>query len=136
MHGACLCGSVEFEAEPLDLHSHACHCEMCRRWGGAPMMGVNCGAEVAFEGGQITRHRSSDWAERGFCATCGTHLFYLFVPKPAYIMPVGVFDDQSGLDFAGEIYIDRKPDWYGFAGDRKRQTEAEFLQSMGVSGES
>jgi hypothetical protein len=133
--GRCLCGAVTLRATP-EPHVHACHCGMCRRWGGAPMMGVNCGTKVALEGGQVARHRSSDWAERGFCATCGTHLFYFFVPKAAYIMPVGVFDDQSGLDFAGEIYIDRKPDWYAFAGDRKRQTEAEFLHSMGVSGES
>jgi hypothetical protein len=134
--GRCLCGAVTFRATP-EPHVHACHCGMCRRWGGGPFLGVNCGPEVAFEGGQqVTRHRSSDWAERGFCAKCGTHLFYFFVPKPVYVMPSGLFDDQSGLTLEGEIYIDRKPDYYAFAGERKRQTEAEFLRSIGAGGES
>jgi hypothetical protein len=133
--GRCLCGAVTFSANP-EAHVDACHCAMCRRWGGGPFLGVNCGPEVAFAGGRVTRHRSSDWAERGFCAACGTHLFYFFVPQPTYVLPAGLFDDQSGLTFEKEIYIDAKPGWYAFAGDRTRHTEAEFLQSMGIGEES
>ena len=133
--GRCLCGAVRFRATP-EPHVEACHCGMCRRWGGGPFMVVNCGPEVAFDGGQVTRHRSSDWAERGFCAACGTHLFYYYVTQPNYSMPVGLFDDQSGLSFEREIYIDRKPDYYAFAGERRRQTEAEFLASLGMGEEN
>ena len=109
---------------------------MCRRRGGGPLMCMNCGSGLAVEGGQVARYRSSDSAERGFCSRCGTHLFFYFVPDGSYFVPAGVFDDQSGLDFETEIYVDVKPDYYAFAGDRKRQTEAEFLRAMGMSGES
>ena len=132
--GKCLCGAVTVRATP-EPHVSACHCTMCRRWGGSAYMVVDCGTEVAFEGGPITRFRSSDWAERGFCATCGTHLFYYLVPRGSYFMPAGLFDEQAGLSFVSEIYIDRKPDWYAFAGERTRQTEAEFLASIGAGGE-
>ena len=133
--GRCLCGAVTFRAMPKP-RVEACHCEMCRRWGGTAFMVVDCGTAVAFEGGPIARYRSSDWAERGFCPACGTHLFYYFMPAGSYSMPVGAFDDQTELSFEREIYIDRKPDCYAFAGERKRLTEAEFLASVGVSGES
>jgi hypothetical protein len=131
--GSCLCGAVTVRAN-VGGHVGACHCGMCRRWGGAPMMAVPC-SEVEITGGEVRRFRSSDWAERGFCAACGTHLFFQFLPTDGYHMPAGLFDQQSGLDFDHEIYIDRKPDWYAFAGERKRQTEAEFLASMGAGGE-
>ncbi len=133
--GRCLCGAVSLRAAP-ERHVHACHCAMCRRWGGGPLMGMNCGTGVVIVDGQVARYRSSDRAERGFCARCGTHLFFYFVPDGSYFVPAGVFDDQSGLDFETEIYVDRKPDYYAFAGKRKRQTEAEFLEAMGVRGES
>jgi hypothetical protein len=133
--GRCLCGAVTLRALP-ERHVHACHCAMCRRWGGGPLMGMNCGKDLGIEGGQVARYRSSDWAERGFCARCGTHIFFYFVPDGSYFVPAGVFDDQSGLDFETEIYVDGKPDYYAFAGERKRQTEAEFLRAMGMSGES
>lgn len=132
--GQCLCGAVTVRAT-FEPHVGACHCGMCRRWGGGPLLAVDCG-DAAFEGGEITRFRSSEWAERGFCAKCGTHLFYYLVPGKRYILPVGLFDEQAGLAFDGEIYIDAKPDFYAFAGERKRLTEAEFLASIGMGGES
>lgn len=128
--GRCLCGTVTVRAT-LEPHFGACHCGMCRRWGGGPLLAADCG-DAAFEGGEIARFQSSDWAERAFCARCGTHLFYYLVPAQRYIVPLGLFDDQTGLAFDDEIYIDRKPDCYDFAGERKRLTEAEFLASMGI----
>jgi hypothetical protein len=132
--GKCLCGAVAVRATP-EPRVDACHCGMCRRWGGTAMMVLQCSSDAAFEGGEVTRYRSSDWAERGFCPRCGTHLFYRFVPDDRYFVPAGLFDDQSGLSFESEIYVDRKPAYYDFAGDRKRQTEAEFLASIGVGGQ-
>ncbi|NIT13149.1 MAG: GFA family protein, partial [Candidatus Dadabacteria bacterium] len=50
---------------------------MCRKWCGGPLMAVNCGTDVTFEGeDNITVYDSSSWAERGFCSGCGSHLFY------------------------------------------------------------
>jgi hypothetical protein len=133
--GRCLCGSVSIRATP-EPHVTACHCGMCRRWGGGPLLVLDCGDGAVFEGGEVARYGSSDWAERGFCARCGTHLFYFLVPAGRYIVPAGLFDEQPGLSLESEIYIDRKPAYYAFAGERTRQTEAEFLQSLGMGEES
>ena len=127
--GKCLCGSVTFEAE-VEPHYHACHCGMCRRWSGSPLMAAMAGPEVSFKGGEVTRYQSSKIAERGFCAACGTHLFYYSIPGRVYVIPVGLFEDQSGLAMTGEIYVDEQPESYAFAGDHARMTGEEFIKSV------
>ncbi len=37
----------------------------------------------------------------------------------------GAVDDLEGLRLTSEIYIDRKPDGYGFAGHNDKKTKAE-----------
>jgi len=42
-------------------------------------MAVPCADTVSFAGEEnVAVYKSSDWAERGFCKQCGTHLFYRF----------------------------------------------------------
>lgn len=137
MRGSCLCGAVRFEAEPAARASHACHCDMCRAWGGVAFVGVEVRpGEIRFEDEDaIAAFRSSDWAERGFCRVCGSHLFYrLTLPGPdegVIHMALGLFEDQDAFPLVSEIYIDRKPSAYAFAGERRRRTKAEVEAETG-----
>lgn len=131
--GGCLCGAVRYSAEDLAAGFHACHCGMCRRWAGGPLLAVRAG-RVRFAGEEhLARYRSSDWAERGFCKVCGASLFYLLLPAQQYFIAMGTLDDGTDLPFAEEIYIDHKPAAYAFAGERPRATEAEVLARFGSS---
>jgi len=133
--GKCLCGAVHFVAEDVDPHVHACHCSMCRNWTGGPMQAAQVG-KVAFSGEEhIKRYASSEWAERGFCAECGSSLFYCLKEPQIYVMSTGAFDDAEQFSLAGEIYIDEKPGGYDFAGDHPRLTGAEFMASIGQTGD-
>ncbi|UTW44272.1 GFA family protein [bacterium SCSIO 12696] len=126
--GQCLCGSVQVEANTLDTQMEACHCSMCRRWGGGPLLAINCQQDVALSGEQhITTYSSSDWAERGFCKSCGTHLFYRLKHNNQYIMPAGLFELPDTLSFHQQIFIDEKPDYYCFANNTKEMTGAEVF---------
>jgi hypothetical protein len=104
---------------------------MCRRWsGGAPFFATDARG-VIFEGSEnLARYASSDWAERGFCKTCGSNLFYFLKPAQTYAMSVGVFDDASPFQLVREIFIDQKPDGYALAGDHPRLTEAETMAAF------
>jgi hypothetical protein len=125
--GGCLCGAVRYTARDVEPHYHACHCNMCRRWGGGPFLGVDAGA-VSFESeDRLRRFDSSEWAARGFCGDCGSSLFYHFKPEDRYVLCAGSFDDQDGLELALEIYVDQRPPGYEFAGERPAMTEAEVL---------
>ena len=133
LKGGCLCGAVEVEAISGNTNAGACHCNICRRWGGGPLMAVDCGLDVSFSNeDSITRYASSDWAERGFCSACGTHLFYHLKGKGQYIMPAGLFADaESSLTFDHQIFIEEKPGYYAFANDTHNMTGAEVFASAG-----
>ena len=93
--GRCLCGAVTFEARAVPEHFGTCHCNMCQRWGAGPLMAVMV-KDVSFQGAdQIARYRSSAWAERAFCKTCGTSLFYRVIEADLHYMSVSTFDDQA-----------------------------------------
>ena len=130
--GRCLCGAVTFTAEDVETHVHACHCAMCRNWTGGPMLAAQVG-RVRFSGeSNIKTYASSEWAERGFCAECGSTLFYRLKQPEMYMMATGAFDDAEQFSLAGEIFVDEKPSSYDFAGEHPRMTGAEFMASIGA----
>ena len=131
--GQCLCGAVRFVAADVEPTFHACHCSMCRRWcGGSPFFGVSAKAFDHPPEAPVRRFASSDWAERGSCATCGSALFYYLKPTGTYSVSIGVLDDASDLTLDEEIYVDHKPESYALAGERPRLTEAEILARFGA----
>ncbi len=127
--GACLCGLVKFKAKNADNSVHACHCGMCLKWGGAPFMGVSCGQEVSFEGSEyISIYNSSDWADRGFCSKCGSHLFYRLKGTNDHEIAAGLFDQKGSFSFDLQVFIDKKPAYYGFANNTEEMTEREVIE--------
>lgn len=88
---------------------------------------VAASGPVTFKGENfITRYTSSDWAERGFCKNCGTHLFY-YLKGGHYNFPLGLLDKNEDLEFHLQIFIDMKPDNYSFANKTELMTEAEVF---------
>jgi hypothetical protein len=74
--GTCLCGATRLKVTVDNTHVSACHCSMCRKWTGGPLLAVQCAAPPQIEGPAPSVYDSSPWAQRGFCGQCGTHLFY------------------------------------------------------------
>nr|WP_213999649.1 GFA family protein [Arsukibacterium sp.] len=121
--GSCLCGAVSVKAATKNNNIGVCHCAMCRKWGGGPLLAVECGTEVEFTGvEQITTFNSSEWAERGFCQHCGTHLFYRLKKEGHYAIPAGLFDNADHWKLTEQIFIDQKPAFYSFAEETKMLT--------------
>ncbi len=127
-HGTCLCGAVRVTAETKGNTIGACHCSMCRTWGGGPLFAAECGSDVDFEGAEhISTFSSSEWAERGFCQKCGTHLFYRLKQEAHYAIPVGLFDEDDQWKFAEQIFIDQKPAFYSFTQSTRDLTGEEVF---------
>lgn len=126
--GRCLCGAVEVTAKKLSKNMGACHCSMCRKWSGGPLFAVDCGTDVSFRGEEnITVFSSSDWAERAFCAKCGSNLYYRLKQSGQTMMAVGLFDDETPFVFEHQVFIDEKPAFYSFADKTKNMTGAELF---------
>lgn len=126
--GSCLCGTITFIAKDMSHSVSACHCNMCRKWGGGPFVEVNCRSEIIFSNEEnLSIYNSSNWAERGFCKNCGTHLFYRLKEGHQHMVPVGLFDDDTGLNFETQVFIDEKPDYYNFENQTENLTGAELF---------
>jgi hypothetical protein len=78
LNGGCFCGFVRYEAGGEPFHPTVCHCSMCRRVAGAPMLAWFSVPRTAFRitAGAPTRFASSAGARRGFCPRCGTPLTF------------------------------------------------------------
>lgn len=127
--GCCMCGAVKFNIETPIADFNACHCHMCRRWTSSPWFATDCGKNVQFEGEEnIGRFKSSNWAERGFCKICGSSLFYHLIPTGHYMMSVGTFDNQNGIEMKLQAFMDEKPDGYDFTNQNERLTGQEVFE--------
>lgn len=126
--GTCLCGSVTLSFKIQKETFDACHCGMCRKWGGGPALSVDAGSQMVFTGTEfISTYQSSDWAERGFCNKCGTHLFYHLKPTGFRNVPLGLLENADQLKFDLQIFIDKKPLNYSFANQTKLMTQKEVF---------
>jgi hypothetical protein len=132
MSGKCLCGAVTITTQTVTT-VEVCHCGMCRRWGGGPFMGITAKDVPKVDGEEsLAVYSSSEWAQRAFCKICGTHLFYHLKNSSHYTLMAGLFQNLPGLIFKEEIFIDHKPDYYAFANDTEKLTQAQVFARHGA----
>lgn len=126
--GQCLCGSVTLAVDFNSGEVAACHCSMCRTWGGGPMLAIDCADTVSIDGQKcVEKYASSEWAERGFCNKCGTHLFYYLLPASQYHIPVGLLGVEEEFKLTHQIFIDEKPSYYEFKNETRNMTGEEVF---------
>lgn len=115
MHkGSCLCGAVSFEVSG-ELHPpDACHCRQCRRQSGHFWASTDVPRAALTIHGQerLTWYRSSEKVRRGFCATCGSALFWDPLGKERIGIAMGAFDQPTGTRLAIHIFVAEKGDYY------------------------
>ena len=112
-HGTCLCGATRLKVTVDNTDISACHCSMCRKWTGGPLLVVHCSQPPVIEGRAPSVYESSDWAQRGFCGQCGTQLYATDPGTPRrYSLRVGTLAqrDQLGGPQA-QIWTRRRVAW-------------------------
>jgi hypothetical protein len=74
--GGCACGSIRFELRSTPFDAGYCHCSICRRSSGAPVVAFATVPlrDLVIARGDVRRRRSSDFGERWFCGDCGTQI--------------------------------------------------------------
>ncbi|HET9990888.1 MAG TPA: GFA family protein [Kofleriaceae bacterium] len=115
MHkGSCVCGAVTFEVTGTLDTPNACHCTQCRKQSGH--FWVSTAVErsaLALQGeDKVTWYRSSEKVRRGFCATCGSFLFWEPIGRDRLGVAMGAFDAPTGVHLEEHIFIAEKGDYY------------------------
>lgn len=113
-HGGCLCKDVRYTVSGPLRGIIACHCEQCRRSSGhfAAMTNALL-ANITLTSSRTLRwFRSSATAERGFCVTCGSNLFWRPTGGNAMSITAGSLDTPTGLVIEKHIFAADKSDYY------------------------
>jgi hypothetical protein len=136
--GQCLCGAVTIRvAGAHDPRPGACHCRMCQRWSGGLFLCFNADADGVTVSGPVTRYASSSFAERAFCAVCGSHLWMRNSTGQSYDLMPGLFDALLDAPLRSEVYADRAMASVRLGGDHRRATQAEYeAKNQYVAGDA
>jgi hypothetical protein len=126
--GGCLCGAVRYEVRGPLRPIILCHCTQCRRMTGH-FMAATAARHADFRmlaDGGLAWFAASGQARRGFCAHCGSTLFWQGVGRDYISIAAGSLDDSSGLEVAGHIFVADKGPYYEIADGRPQARGGEL----------
>ena len=121
--GGCLCGAVRYRITGEMRNIVNCHCSKCRRFHG------NFGAytSVALDQLEFENERGLKWFEsttdetpevhRGFCAECGSSLFWHPRGRKNIAVAAGSLDEPTRLETIGHVWVSQIGDYYQIQDD-------------------
>jgi hypothetical protein len=118
--GGCFCGAVRYRSDAPARTICLCHCAMCRHSVGAHAVAWATvpRASLTITAGRPAWHRSSAKARRGFCAQCGTSLFFESEDWPDEIdLTVASADHAQGLAPTWHAWARKRLPWTGRLSD-------------------
>ena len=97
--GGCLCGAIRFRAAGDPIRTSICYCTQCRRQTGSamPAFAVYPVKAVEVTRGAPARFAASEKAEREFCESCGSPLFWRGRNDADLDIFLGSFDEPESL---------------------------------------
>jgi len=112
--GGCYCGRVRYQAKGVNRLVTECHCSQCRKQSGHRYASTGAKtSDIEIDGADnITWFRASADAERGFCSTCGSHLFWKQSTEDYSGILAASIDGPSGLRVEKHIFVENKGDYY------------------------
>ena len=123
IRGSCLCGAVRYQVTGPLRPVIACHCTQCRKTSGHHVAATGAARGDVEIMGDVRWYRSSPEARRGFCATCGSNLFW-DGPGSHLSIFAGTLDRDPDVRLAGHIFCADKGAYYRI-GDGLPQTDAD-----------
>ena len=112
--GACLCGSVVYEIEGGMRPIIYCHCDQCRRSSGHYVAASACPPEklILLKETNLVWFRSSEKAQRGFCSSCGSNLFWKSDAEDSISIMAGALDRPIDIKAEKHIFTPEVWDYY------------------------
>lgn len=124
--GACACGAVRYVVSAAPLEVVHCHCAMCQRASGAPLVtwATVPSAAFRFERGAPRERRSSAQARRTFCADCGSPLTFRLDAQPDRLdVTVATLDDPEAVRPSEHVFTVSQRSWLTVEDDLPRRRD-------------
>lgn len=125
--GGCFCGAVRYRVEGAPLDAAYCHCRMCQRTTGAPVVAWGSWPRERFSwrGSEPRVLRSSEQAVRRFCAECGTQVLFWTAGAPALVdVNLATLDDPARIRPEYHIWTASRIPWFETADTLPRHADA------------
>lgn len=110
--GSCICGQVSFIVDGDLNPAIACHCQQCRKGSGHYVVATAASRDAISVAGEVRWYAYKPGILRGFCATCGSQLFWNNEKDNTLSIMMAALDTPTGLTIEGHIYTDEKGDYY------------------------
>ena len=133
MAGGCQCGAVRWRLASRPKATTICHCRMCQKAGGGPFMvfGGVATADFSITRGTLSIYRSSEHAERGFCAACGTPLTYRRIGGERVSVSIGGADQPELMIPVDQLGVEARSPWTLTINDLPEQRTLDWLKTFG-----
>nr|WP_278921979.1 GFA family protein [Pseudophaeobacter profundi] len=113
--GACLCGDITFATGARPQGASMCHCSQCRKQSGGIWSSAYVKDDDLTISGPVSWFEASPQAKRGFCARCGSYLFWKAHDEDTTSFALGAVEPPSGLKIEKHIFVGDKGDFYDIA---------------------
>jgi hypothetical protein len=129
LSGGCHCGGVRYELDGPIHRFPYCHCDDCRRIGGAAYAAALVADAAGFRltAGEplLTPYASSPGKFRRFCRVCGAHVYATMDRAPAIVIVRAGTLDAVPPDVQPQmhIWVSAKPAWYDIHDDLPQYLE-------------
>ncbi|WP_375203924.1 GFA family protein [Hyphococcus sp.] len=112
--GGCQCGAVRYRTDRMLDNSHLCHCRMCQKAMGNIFAALVATPNEALQWtrGEPAVFQSSDYAERGFCADCGTPLFFNSLDNDRINLTIGSLDHPDQFPPHNQMGTSSRIAWF------------------------
>jgi hypothetical protein len=117
LDGGCQCGAVRYRIAVRPAWVGYCHCRMCQKAHGAPVVAWLAAAanKVTFIKGELKFYASSSHVDRGFCPACGTPVACVPTPAPGKTptidLAVATLDDPTAVSPREHFWCDSAMPW-------------------------
>ena len=112
--GGCLCGKIRFRITAAAIDTGYCHCRMCQRNSGAPVVAWTTFPTASFSwtrGSPVT-YASSPQARRQFCAECGSYLIFQQDNSNEVSVNTASLDDPAAFPPSKHIFVGSRIPWF------------------------
>ncbi len=112
--GSCLCGTIRYSVTGALRQVVACHCTQCRKQSGHFYAATDVADSdlTIDDGGSLKWYAASSEAQRGFCGTCGSALFWKANGAKRTSILAGSLDNDAGIKLDRHIFVADKGAYY------------------------